>query len=581
MTFYVTNTTAVKLLGLGRSGTADYPAFLNVFECTVNADGSLSISPTAVKSVKSTSTSTTTPFNIVADDLDASKIYKVEVGQYRGYLYEIGFQTPIVVEKIPTITAEPTELTFETIYATTEATQTFTFRGKYLEDVVAVTINDDNNAFRVDRIEIILEEAIDGAAINVTFHPAEAGSYNATITLSSEGAEPVDITINGTAEAATPTILPSEKELTFIAAIDSDQSQTLTVTGRFINNTVTLTLSDPNHVFSVSPTTLPAEALAEGSEVTVTFNSPVEGTFAGTLTLTSEGADPVNISLVATANDGGTASDLYLNIAKYATINEAGWNTTYVNTLYNYSEYEEDEVAWLTIPVYGAWSSVYYSPKAQKWISTNVSDLSSTRYAGTSWSGSAELLGSSIYFTGSSGNGAARAMGYNSRRNTTLETVTFFVTNTTAVKLLGLGQNRVESSYPASLRIYECTANDDGSLTAAATAIRSESNASTSGSFVLAANDLDASKIYKVEASTYRSYICEIGFQTPLPKHVLIGDVNRDGAVTIADVTALVNIILGKSNDEYDLDAADVNRDGAMTIADVTALVNIILNKQG
>ncbi len=65
----------------------------------------------------------------------------------------------------------------------------------------------------------------------------------------------------------------------------------------------------------------------------------------------------------------------------------------------------------------------------------------------------------------------------------------------------------------------------------------------------------------------------------------LKGDVNKDGSRTIADVTALVNIILGKAtpeaNPEYDFDAADVNGDGGVpTIADVTALVNIILGKE-
>ena len=55
---------------------------------------------------------------------------------------------------------------------------------------------------------------------------------------------------------------------------------------------------------------------------------------------------------------------------------------------------------------------------------------------------------------------------------------------------------------------------------------------------------------------------------------------NRDGEVTIADVTALVNIILGKDTAGYDLEAADVNEDGERTIADVTALVNIILGKK-
>ena len=67
-------------------------------------------------------------------------------------------------------------------------------------------------------------------------------------------------------------------------------------------------------------------------------------------------------------------------------------------------------------------------------------------------------------------------------------------------------------------------------------------------------------------------------------KLTLKGDVNRDGSITIADVTALVNIILGKATypadaDKYDFEAAHVNADEDITIADVTALVNIILGK--
>lgn len=58
------------------------------------------------------------------------------------------------------------------------------------------------------------------------------------------------------------------------------------------------------------------------------------------------------------------------------------------------------------------------------------------------------------------------------------------------------------------------------------------------------------------------------------------GDVNGDGAVSIADVTALVNIILGK-NLPANQGVADINGDGSVTIADVTALVNIILGKTG
>lgn len=67
---------------------------------------------------------------------------------------------------------------------------------------------------------------------------------------------------------------------------------------------------------------------------------------------------------------------------------------------------------------------------------------------------------------------------------------------------------------------------------------------------------------------------------TYLGPSVLIGDVNNDGSITIADVTALVNIILGKDTEgQYNHNAADVNDDSTITIADVTALVNIILGK--
>ena len=57
-----------------------------------------------------------------------------------------------------------------------------------------------------------------------------------------------------------------------------------------------------------------------------------------------------------------------------------------------------------------------------------------------------------------------------------------------------------------------------------------------------------------------------------------VGDVNKDGAITIADVTALVNIILGKTTD-YDLRLADVTGEGQVTIADVKQLVSRVLGK--
>ena len=61
----------------------------------------------------------------------------------------------------------------------------------------------------------------------------------------------------------------------------------------------------------------------------------------------------------------------------------------------------------------------------------------------------------------------------------------------------------------------------------------------------------------------------------------LIGDVTRDGKVNISDVTAQIDIILGKDTpeDNYDYDAADVDGNGEIKIKDVTDLIDIILGK--
>ena len=56
------------------------------------------------------------------------------------------------------------------------------------------------------------------------------------------------------------------------------------------------------------------------------------------------------------------------------------------------------------------------------------------------------------------------------------------------------------------------------------------------------------------------------------------GDVNGDGVVGIADVTALIDYILSGDATGVNLDAADVNNDGQPGIADVTAIIDYILS---
>lgn len=61
---------------------------------------------------------------------------------------------------------------------------------------------------------------------------------------------------------------------------------------------------------------------------------------------------------------------------------------------------------------------------------------------------------------------------------------------------------------------------------------------------------------------------------------VLYGDVTKDGDITLADLTALINILNGDdSNPNYDYKAANANQDAGITPADIKAIINILLGK--
>lgn len=57
----------------------------------------------------------------------------------------------------------------------------------------------------------------------------------------------------------------------------------------------------------------------------------------------------------------------------------------------------------------------------------------------------------------------------------------------------------------------------------------------------------------------------------------LLGDVNADGKVNVADITVIANNILNLPNTTFVEAAADLNLDGKVNVADITCLANLIL----
>ena len=58
----------------------------------------------------------------------------------------------------------------------------------------------------------------------------------------------------------------------------------------------------------------------------------------------------------------------------------------------------------------------------------------------------------------------------------------------------------------------------------------------------------------------------------------LRGDVDNNGEVKIADVTALINYLLSGNAEGVNLQAADCDQNGEIKIGDVTTLINYLLS---
>lgn len=65
----------------------------------------------------------------------------------------------------------------------------------------------------------------------------------------------------------------------------------------------------------------------------------------------------------------------------------------------------------------------------------------------------------------------------------------------------------------------------------------------------------------------------------PTEPEFITGDVNGDGIVDVTDINLMVNLILGKEQDQTYSLRADLNGDGTVDVADVNLVVNIILGK--
>lgn len=63
------------------------------------------------------------------------------------------------------------------------------------------------------------------------------------------------------------------------------------------------------------------------------------------------------------------------------------------------------------------------------------------------------------------------------------------------------------------------------------------------------------------------------------PHEVVTTDINQDGQWDVADVTALVNYLLGNNSNNIDVSACDIDGSGTVDADDIPALINLILEQ--
>ena len=74
------------------------------------------------------------------------------------------------------------------------------------------------------------------------------------------------------------------------------------------------------------------------------------------------------------------------------------------------------------------------------------------------------------------------------------------------------------------------------------------------------------------------SHLKVYDIDTPLP--IEIGDVNKDGAITVADAVCVQNYILGIENETFDITQADANKNGKINITDAVWIIAMALKAE-
>ena len=508
----------------------------------------------------------------------------------------------------PTLAVNPTSLSFNATVGES-VTKTFNVTGTDLTGSVQLSVN--GTGFSIDKTNITRAAATSGATVTVTYHPTAGGNHTGTVTLTSNGAEQVSVALNGTA-TTTPTLAANPTTLDFVTTVGTPVTKSFVLSAAYLEDNVSLVVEGEG--FTINKTSI-NPSIANNATVNVTYTPTAFGTHTGTVTITSPNAPTVTVALngqadlVKYAPVMLPANESYINLDKF----RADWSDQ--TPAENVASYTLEVSAKPVAPVVeligslagtdfsGSATGYYNITLPAPWSGTNVrGGLNSIIYFRNNYNNDGSY-GNITYTvpegyvnavftvkitTGSSTDGSGNltvatpqtaAVNHSFTRG---ETYAWKVTASSGEKITITTPDAQYSPDISKIEVYTgdatammMTAQETGDesyrlITGITDRFYTVNNLTAEGTFLY-----KVKAIYLDGTESDWSNIEEV----TLFQNYILGDVNRDGIVSVQDVTALIDYILGMGN-EIDMLAADVTLDGVISIQDVTLLTDMLYENE-
>ena len=401
----------------------------------------------------------------------------------------------------------------------------------------------------------------------------------------------------------------SPAKLDMNAYVDKTTTATFTVKGQDLTGAITLTLNDENGVFSLDGNSVAVNEQENGKVITVTYAPQAVGIHTATITLSSPGVEDKTVTL-----NGEAVLETYVPYMLPV-------DSAYINLTQFRADWTDETPA---VNV-GSYTLEVSTRPAVELLST----LDGSQYTGSyedatltaPWSGNGVKVGNSAYYfsnyyndgyisftvpegytddvftmrittvTGSYGTGnltvgstQTASVGHQFSKG---ETFNWLVTASAGEKIT---ITSTDSYYSPDMSLIEVYAGDVNELNTLKAHEEGDANyrlvTGITDKFYTVKNLAEGGMFYYKVKAVYsdgsesrwsNSQKVTLFDNGPAPHGFELGDVNHEGGVTIADVSALIDYLLDSENTTICNICADVNESGDVTIADVSALIDILL----